>query len=535
MEASKVRAATSTAFWRTNFSNFELQVMVLGSLVVLYVALGSLVFPEGPDQAIFAWIGSVILDGGVPYRDGVDIKGPLTYYFYALAQGLFGRNELSIRVFDLAIIVGGCWLLRRLVLRLTHRNPFGANCAVIFFCLMYYGGGYADTAQAEGWGGFLILATVVILLERSVSANLRMTGAGVLIGLAVLIKPTFLIYILLPCTLMGAGAMLSIPSLLLCAASLVATLAVAVLGLLHTQAFGDFLDVLAYLYTTYASIDRPSLTSGLSLLPKSVIRFGLLLPYLIAPISLKSLRKSEGGHVVCLIATWTILATATVVIQRRYWHDHWLPAAMALAVILGAGCNALRQRYLVNPIYFSSWGRVLVVVVIVGALGIPAVRAVYVNELWLGYALGFKSQDDYIAQITVPFNQIPVPFNYTELRRVSNYIDQSTAPDQRLVIWGWDVSLFVLSQRKSSTRFGVFQEVTDEGAVRDRFRAKFMQDVESRPPDEIIINTRGIFFLPPGAGWKLLNGFPEFKRFVYLGYSRKATIGAYEVWAKRAR
>lgn len=527
-----MRAITLTAFWRASISTFEGQVTVLGGILVLYVGLGSLAFPEGPDQAIFAWIGSVILDGGVPYRDGEDIKAPLTYYVYTLAQALFGRNELSIRVLDLAVTAGGCWLLRRLVLRVTDGHSFGANCAVIFFCLMYYGGGYADTAQPEGWGGLLILAAVVVMLAKSLNTAVRMVIAGVLIALATLIKPTFMIYLLLPCALVGTQAM-TVTSVLLCAASFGVILTMAIVCLIRAQALGDFLDMLRYLYTTYVFIDRPSLMSGLGLLPENLVRFGLVLPYLMAPIGLKSIRKSQGDRPALLIGTWILLATATVLIQRRYWHDHWLPAAIALAAILGVGCSDLSKRYLTHTAQPLSWVRVFVAVAIVGALAVPAARAFSVNDQWLGYALGIKSHDDYITRVTEPFNEVPIPFNYNELRRLASYIDGSTEPDQRVIVWGWDVSLFVMSQRKSSTRFGVFQEMVTGGPLQDKFRATFLSEISSRPPDEIIIDTRGAWSLPPGTGWTLLDGFPEFKRFIDKGYSRKAVLGNYEVWTKR--
>ena len=527
-----VRAATSNSFWRGSLTTFEMQVTVIGSLLVLYMAIGSLVFPEGPDQAIFTWIGTVILDGGVPYRDGVDIKGPLTYYIYALAQVLFGRNEASIRVLDLAMVVVGCWLLRRLVLRLTDGDSFGANCAVIFVCAMYYGGGYADTAQPEGWGGTLVLATVVILLEQSSNTYMKMVSAGVLIALATLIKPTFMIYLILPCAVLGTQTF-GMTSILVFVSSFGVTIMIAMVCLMRAGALGDFLDVFGYVYTTYESLGHPSWASSLNRLPGSVVRFGLLLPYLSAPIVLKSLRKSQGDRAARLIALWIILASATVVIQKRYWHDHWLPAGIALASALGVACSDVRKTYLKVAEGRPLWARYFAAGAIVGALAVPAHRAFSVNDQWPSYALGLKTHDEYVSRVTEPFNVIPTAFNYNELRRISNYIEHSTAPDQRLVVWGWDVSLFVMSHRKSSTRFGVYQQLTEPGALRNKFRTAFMSEISSRPPGEIIVDTRGAWYLPPQTGLALLDDFPEFKRFIEEGYFRKAVLGDYEVWLRR--
>lgn len=40
----------------------------------------------------------------MPYRDGGEIKGPLTHYGFTLAQLLFGRRMWSIRVLDLPLV-----------------------------------------------------------------------------------------------------------------------------------------------------------------------------------------------------------------------------------------------------------------------------------------------------------------------------------------------------------------------------------------------------------------------------------------------
>jgi hypothetical protein len=78
------------------------------------LAAESLLWPLAPDQGIYAWISDVIRDGGLPYADAWDIKGPSTFYTVALAQLVLGRHPWSIRVVDvvlLAITCGGLALL----------------------------------------------------------------------------------------------------------------------------------------------------------------------------------------------------------------------------------------------------------------------------------------------------------------------------------------------------------------------------------------------------------------------------------------
>src|SRR6266446_4391843 len=67
----------------------------------------SLAMPLGRDQGIFAWVGTVILGGGLPYADAWEHKGPGAHLLYALALALFGHHEWAIRLFDAMVLAAG--------------------------------------------------------------------------------------------------------------------------------------------------------------------------------------------------------------------------------------------------------------------------------------------------------------------------------------------------------------------------------------------------------------------------------------------
>src|SRR5258708_1726550 len=93
--------------------------------------IASFWFPFGWDQGMFAAVGDVILRGGMPYRDGWEVKGPLAYYGFALAQWLFGRHMWSIRILDLALLLAGMAALAGMVGRLASRAA-GWWAAMVF-------------------------------------------------------------------------------------------------------------------------------------------------------------------------------------------------------------------------------------------------------------------------------------------------------------------------------------------------------------------------------------------------------------------
>ena len=59
-------------------------------------------------MAAFASCWPGVNRGGVPYRDGWDTKGPLTYYVLAVSQVLFGANQWGIRLVDFALLLQRC-------------------------------------------------------------------------------------------------------------------------------------------------------------------------------------------------------------------------------------------------------------------------------------------------------------------------------------------------------------------------------------------------------------------------------------------
>ena len=510
-------------------------VVALGVAVAAYVAIGSTVFPQGPDQAIFSWVGTVILDGGVPYRDAVDIKGPLTFYLYAAVLGVLGRNEFGIRLFDLCVVLGACVMLGRVTLRLCSGDSLAATCAALFFCLMYYGGGYADTAEPEGWGGVLILAAVLILMKPPSNAAFSMSAVGAIIAAATLIKPTFAAYMVIPCAFGVGGAERRSPPFwpeLACIASFSVVILIAILLLMQAHAFGDLLDTFGYIYSTYEPGGGASWGPAIHALVKSALGFGLLIPYILVPLALWSLRSAAVSREIRLMLSWLAVSTLVVIIQRRFWHDHCLPVALSLSPFVGVACGYLMVRWPAtrSPHNLrSAWVGILAVL---GTFFPVAKLAVSENSQWPLYVSGVESKAQYVSDVMKPFNVVKSPFNYLALKKVSSYIEQSTADSDELVIWGWDVSIFLMSHRRSATRFGVFQQLIDSGVLLDKFRATFISEVSQHRPRYIIVDTRGAWLFDEGTGLKLLKEFPEFDRLIRSHYTQVAQVDAYQIWRR---
>ena len=100
-------------------------------------------------------MGDAIVRGGMPYRDAWDIKGPLAYYGFALAQFLFGRHMWSIRILDLGLLFVGMAALTAMVARFTL--PRRGYWAASVFALWIGSLTWFYTVQPDTWAAVLII------------------------------------------------------------------------------------------------------------------------------------------------------------------------------------------------------------------------------------------------------------------------------------------------------------------------------------------------------------------------------------------
>jgi hypothetical protein len=108
--------------------------------VDLYPVTGEASEPLDCDEAIYAYIGDRIAHGAVMYRDMTENKPPGGYWAYALAVGLFGANELTVRLMPIPLVLATIALVWWVTLRLrgpgrrSSRRSSMPSSAPIPFC-----------------------------------------------------------------------------------------------------------------------------------------------------------------------------------------------------------------------------------------------------------------------------------------------------------------------------------------------------------------------------------------------------------------
>ena len=67
------------------------------------------------DSSVFLYTAETILDGGLPYRDVWDHKGPLIYYIDALGLSIADGSRWGVWLLELIFVTGAAWLGYRLL------------------------------------------------------------------------------------------------------------------------------------------------------------------------------------------------------------------------------------------------------------------------------------------------------------------------------------------------------------------------------------------------------------------------------------
>lgn len=176
-------------FKRIEFNRSDI-IYFIATVLILSCML---FFPLSVDISIFKRGAEVIWNGGMIYRDYVDIKPPLIYYMFLAPVGLLGNSEISVRIFDIILQIASCILIRHFVLtRFKSKNT--ANLAALIYAIMYVSLNYNNTAQSES---FLAIPFMIVFLIMSSERESRLGRLviGFLIAFCTALKYDFLIFL----------------------------------------------------------------------------------------------------------------------------------------------------------------------------------------------------------------------------------------------------------------------------------------------------------------------------------------------------
>ncbi|HEX6644008.1 MAG TPA: hypothetical protein VF037_04990 [Gemmatimonadales bacterium] len=305
-------------------------------------AVASLTWPFGWDHGAFAWVGDVIVRGGMPYRDAFDVKGPLSFYPSALVQLVTGRGAWGIRLFDLVLLLAAAAVVFRVASRFAGRAA-GIGAAGVWV-LAYANTGFMNTAQPDGWVAWiLLLAAAPFLLGDPRPGPLRFAILGAGVAVTALLKPHYAAFLVVPAAAIACDPRPEARTrqALAVAAGFLAPIALWLGVAAATGSFSAYVDAFIRFNSAKNSAGllgavATSLSYGALADPALLVAF----PIAVAAIPLVARIDRRAGW---LLGAWVGVALPLVLLQRPYY-PYRLHILTPVLAILAASFLAMPDR-----------------------------------------------------------------------------------------------------------------------------------------------------------------------------------------------
>jgi hypothetical protein len=504
--------------------------------VVLLILSPTLFYPYGRDQSVFAYVGSVIARGGMPYLHAWDLKPPAIYLVYALLARLLPQGGFplmaGVRVADLLLAGLTGVLLALLAGRLCRTDDApGARqgigmAAAAWYAAAYLHGTYWSLAQAEAWANPLALGAVLLclrVLEDEAPPAPTLLAAGLLSGVTVLFKFTAVLPVLpflVPAAVTGKGKVFR------CLAVLAgAGLPLLVMGgwLARGHAWDAYLEIQRGFVVPYAELNAPDPWERITGVFDHTFGWlrGLWLPAVLALGG--ALRREEwrpGGRVLVLAALTAGLAAVWA--QHKYFLYHWESALPLFALLAAVGMASLARVCSMPPRLAPVLGVALALAWSVGENGRTYRDAAL-------YATGRLSQDAWLERFGEPGKP---NFSFLADTWAAKYVREHTQPGDTILVWGFEPPVYLFSDRWPATRFFFNVPVTVRFAP-GRWRREFLYEMRAHPPRLFLVLRNDAIPWASGRGDDSdtqLRDWPELDAWFRRHYRRVALIEDFAVY-----
>jgi hypothetical protein len=146
--------------------------------------------------------------------------------------------------------------------------------------------------------------------------------------------------------------------------------------------------------------------------------------------------------------------------------------------------------------------------------------------------LGSQTIEEYVAGR--PEYAFP-SYNVADIRRLSKLLQDATAPEQRVFVWGCEPTINVRAERHTVGRFlhnFPIRMRWEDSAYKD----ELMDALRADPPEVFVVATQDRFRRVLGnvqSSAQLLGEFGPLDAFVRERYEPKGSVGSYLLWRLR--
>jgi len=514
-------------------------------LVVAFASLQILLFSFGRDQGIYGVVADVMLEGGMPYRDAWDFKPPGIFLVYGLAQGLFGKSMLAIRLVEVIGLVATVLGFQRLAQVFFDKPKAGLVCGAVA-ALVHAELEFWHTGQPETFGGYLtVAALVVVTLELPKSRRwLVPFGTGALFGLCALLKPP------LGGGILVCGAYLvtreqsraaKLPKLiqtaLLSCAGFAAPIVLVLAWIAARGAWPAFWWTFREFVPGYTKLNWAEAHAAGWLyyaLEEAFWKFSALSAFgFLAAIAMSPIHAREREGIYLVLGIIAIQVTG-IVMQGKFFPYHYAATLLLIAFMSGLGLYKLyRRSLLAGPGSLLALAAFLIVAVDMrdGARDLPQGfwERTKMRSAFLLRRAPFQSRVDLDRELSYVAD-----YNLDADRQVALDVRSRTSSNDPLFIWGFEPSIYFLAERPLASRW-IYDVPQRSLWQRGTARRELLKDLSINRPKIIVVQRRDVF--PSVTGSPLdskdeLPNFPELKSLIDNQYRKVREIEDFEIYER---
>jgi hypothetical protein len=504
------KAAPSPSPSSPSFFAVTLRTAVLPALVAVLVGIAAYLPPLlsgriGRDSGVFVYTGMIVAEGGMPYVDSWDHKGPLVALVNAAGWSL-GLHTVGVVVLEALLLVVGLAVAGALWARLTSPAVAAISVALagISYIAVYEGGNFTETWLFPLQ--IVVYSLAALLLVRPSAPARHLAILAVLLGVALAVaaltrvnNAAGLLVLAVACVVRFAGRRVLLVVVALVTAALVAAPVVVWLW------SGDALRAAVEQYLVYNASYAGGRDAGARVSAYGhlvTVLFGtasgMVVIALVAVFAVSEQVRRRGGAgpsdrqrrygaAVGVIAVVFVADAASQMLAGRDYVHYTVAALAALCVLIPvlarAAGTAITPRAWRRPSLAAAAALAVAVIAVTGATAVAVDRIRFQADEGLFVAGSYQ-------------------------RELVEYVSENTAADDAVLIHGAETWILAGSERRSPTPITYFLPVQDGfGGLPEQYLAEVQQ---ARPP--LIVET------PESCGLSIRcpYGGENFERFADL-------------------
>jgi len=453
---------------------YLMPIILLGS-VFLRIRLLSL--PLERDEGEYAYAGWLMLQGVPPYAEAYTMKLPGIHAAYAVVLALFGHSPEGIRAGLVAVNLAAISLIYLLGRELFSRLG-GVTAAATYAVLSLGHAVHGFIANAEHFVLVPALAGVWLLVrDNGGSRRTTIFGAGLCLGLAVLVKQPAIVFVAFGLVWMSWSWLCQgFPA----PRQFVARVAVYLSGplllygatCLWMAVCGTFANFWRWTveyprgYVSQVSWSEGADLFLLTAIPIVIFAWpALLLALLGMCASLRRSGRSTRGAFLVAFGLFSFLAVCPGLYFREHYFLFVLPsvALAAGSAIDDTARNIQNRGRLVAPLALASAGL---------AWSIYSERDIL-----------FRLPPVEISRLMYGVNPFP------ESPAIAEYIQRTTPPSARVAILGSEPQILFYARRRSATGFLYMYPLTERHPDAEPMQRQMIAEIEAVDPELLVVVT----------------------------------------------